>query len=386
AEAHFEARIRHRDGDYRWFFVTRRTVSSPDGALARSTLHLTDITPLKAASTALRESEFRFRLVAESVQDILFRVALRPFRFDYVSPAVTRVTGYPPSAFYRDTDLVWRILHPDDALRLRDLVAEPPPRPVIARLYAADGALVWLELVPTVHYDAHGAPLAVEGVARDVTERKRDETEALLAQSTAEFLYRAKSEFLSRMSHELRTPMNAILGFSQLLQPELESPKHREWARYIERGARRIMALMDDLLDLSRVESGLTRFRLAEVAARPIVEDVLALTRDDAEKTQVKVSVDVPDDLFLWADAKWLRHVLFNLVTNALRYNRVGGAAQVTAQRVDDDWTRLTVTDTGPGIPPDKHARLFTPFDRLGMERSDIDGTGLGLALCKRLV
>jgi signal transduction histidine kinase/CheY-like chemotaxis protein len=199
----------------------------------------------------------------------------------------------------------------------------------------------------------------------------------------------AKSEFLSRMSHELRTPLNAILGFGQLLEMEEHvSPEQRESTEQIIKGGRRLLELINEVLDISRIESGMLRLSLEPVAIEEVVQDAGELIRPLADGRGIRLRTELPPDIldgYVTADRQRLGQVLLNLLSNALKYNVDQGTVSVIAAK-GRDRVRIGVTDTGPGIPQDKISLLFTPFERLGAEQTNVEGTGLGLTLSKNLV
>ena len=197
----------------------------------------------------------------------------------------------------------------------------------------------------------------------------------------------AKSEFLSRMSHELRTPLNAILGFAQLLEMDAASAEQRESVEQILRGGRHLLSLINEVLDISRIEAGRLQLSLEAVPLHETVRQAIELVRPSAAKSRVSVRSDAVDEqLHVLADRQRLQQVLLNLLSNGIKYNRPSGIVTVSSEAVAPNRLRVRVTDTGEGIAADKLARLFTPFDRLGAEASAVEGTGLGLALSKSLV
>ena len=215
-------------------------------------------------------------------------------------------------------------------------------------------------------------------LATEVVERRRAERQADEAN-------RAKSEFLSRMSHELRTPLNGILGFSQLLEMDAPTPGQRESIEHIRKGGKHLLALINEVLDLARIEAGKIAISLEPVRVAEALGSALDLVRPQAAARRLTVSHDVEETEFVTADRQRLQQVLLNLLSNAVKYNREGGSITVTSSG-DNGHRRISVRDTGPGIAPAMLERLYTPFDRLGADRGATEGTGLGLALTKRLV
>jgi signal transduction histidine kinase/ActR/RegA family two-component response regulator len=205
------------------------------------------------------------------------------------------------------------------------------------------------------------------------------------AETRADEANHAKSEFLSRMSHELRTPLNGILGFSQLLAMELTTPEQRESIDHIHKGGRHLLSLINEVLDISRIEAGKISIELEPVRVGEVVATALDLVRPQALARGLAVESAVTDAHSVMADRQRLQQVLLNLLSNAVKYNRDAGRIVVTSA-VRDGRGWISVRDTGPGITPAMLARLYTPFDRLGADRTSVEGTGLGLALSKRLV
>lgn len=194
----------------------------------------------------------------------------------------------------------------------------------------------------------------------------------------------AKNEFLSRMSHELRTPLNAILGFGQLLEMAELGDRERDFVAHISRAGRHLLGLVDEVLDISRVESGHLRLSFEPVRVRDVVDAAVGMVRPIAEARPVSLTVEESPaiDGYVRADRQRFQQVIVNLLANAVKYNRDGGSVTVRVIRAG----LVEVTDTGLGIAPDNLAKVFSPFERLGAEQTGIEGAGLGLALTKHLV
>jgi len=226
-------------------------------------------------------------------------------------------------------------------------------------------------------------------ISRDVSERRRIEAEVERAKQEAEHANSAKSEFLSRMSHELRTPLNAIIGYGQVLELQLRDERRREDVDHILTAGKHLLALIDDVLDISRIEAGKLRLSIEPVPIAQTVNEALALVSPTAKQRHVQLDAvisDFADDSHVNADRRLLAQVLLNLLSNAIKYNRDGGRVDVSFAVSDQGRIRTLITDTGVGIAPDKLAGVFEPFDRLGAEYTEVEGTGLGLALSKRLL
>lgn len=223
---------------------------------------------------------------------------------------------------------------------------------------------------------------------RDISERRGAETAVAAALAEAEAASRAKSEYLSRVSHELRTPLTVIVGFAGLLEMENPRPDQETSIAMVLEGGDQLLRMIDDLLEISRVESGRETVSLTAVRVDEVIAESVALVALSASQRRVAVHHDLDSSAGerVMGDAQRLRQVMLNLLTNAIKYNREGGHVDVSVRSADGDRLRLTVRDSGPGIAHDLLPRLFQPFDRLGAERTTVTGTGLGLALSKRLV
>jgi signal transduction histidine kinase len=251
-----------------------------------------------------------------------------------------------------------------------------------------------------------GMPSTIVGVAVDVTERREIEIARLRAEAAlaatreiadaaiaaacdeAERANRAKSDFLSQMSHELRTPLNAVLGFGQLLAMEEHlSSSQRQSVDQILGGGAHLLALIDELLDIARIESGMDSLSLEAVDLTGALREALDLIAPIAARSDIALCCDVQEayELHVSADRRRLRQVILNLLSNAVKYNHPGGEVRLSVTISDSGRVLIAVADSGPGIAPAKLARLFEPFDRLDAEHSEVKGTGLGLALSRSL-
>jgi len=220
------------------------------------------------------------------------------------------------------------------------------------------------------------------------TELRARHQELEAAREDAEAANRAKSEFLSRMSHELRTPLNAILGFAQILEIGDLDAKERGSVRHILSGGHHLLELINEVLDIARIESGELKVSLEPVHVAEIVEEAVAMISPLAQRRQVDLASDGEScaHFHVVADRQRLKQVLLNLLANAVKYNREGGDVHVSCKSAGDEQLRIVVADTGIGIAEHDLVRLFQPFERLRQEGGDVEGTGLGLALTKRLV
>jgi len=209
-----------------------------------------------------------------------------------------------------------------------------------------------------------------------------------VARDQARDASRLKTEFLSRISHELRTPLNAILGFGQLLQADDLTEEQHASVNQMMRGGRHLLALINEVLDISRIETGSLALSLEAVNLLEVVTETADLIRPLAAEREISLQPPSREDgsWTVHADRQRLKQVLLNLASNAVKYNHHGGSIRLACHPTAEGRVGIMVADTGPGIPADKLERLFMPFDRLGAEQTDVQGTGLGLALSKGLV
>jgi signal transduction histidine kinase/ActR/RegA family two-component response regulator len=222
--------------------------------------------------------------------------------------------------------------------------------------------------------------------AAEVLEQAKAEADE--AREYAETANRSKNEFLSRMSHELRTPLNAILGFSQILEDQELTALQQESVKYILKGGRHLLNLINDVLDIARIEAGRFELSIESIALDDIIPEACALVRPLASEHNIQLQLNSLSsaNCHVTADRRQLKQVLINLLSNAIKYNQPQGKVIVSWESVNDEKTRISVQDTGYGIAQEDLSKLFTPFERLDAGNSDVEGTGLGLALSQRLL
>jgi PAS domain S-box-containing protein len=309
----------------------------------------------------------------------------------YANRAFERMTGYSAAEITAQTPRILQGPRTDRAVldQVRAALKEWKPAQVELINYRKDGSEFWVELSIVPVSDAAGTFTHWVSVQRDITERKRTEAALNQAKEEAEKANAAKSEFLSRMSHELRTPLNAILGFGQLLQMQKLPTAQNDRIGHIVSAGRHLLDLINEVLDIARIEAGRVELSLEPVHVADTVSETLHLIRPLAAQKGITINPGPEtNDLqqeHVMADRQRFKQVLLNLLSNAVKYNRPHGTVSLTYREVGDRRLRIEVTDTGEGIAADKFARLFVAFDRLGAEQSDVQGTGLGLALSKRL-
>ena len=229
------------------------------------------------------------------------------------------------------------------------------------------------------------------GVTRDISERKKYEENLLKAKEEAEQGNRAKTDFLASMSHELRTPLNAILGFAQFLKYDPKNSLNDEQTTRVDliiKGGDYLLELIQQVLELNTIEAGRVSLTIDHISPRMVIDDCLALIRLRAADNDIEIidETTLDDPPLLWTDETRLKQALLNILSNAVKYNIKGGTVTILCERRPDKMLRITVADTGPGIPKELQSHLFEPFERLGREAGPIEGTGIGLSITKNIV
>ena len=341
---------------------------------------------------ARKGQSFLENLIALS-PSMVFETDLTNGRSIYASPNAERICGYTAQEILT-TPRFWEThVHPDDrgsftGLRAEAIKNRETEYGVEYRFLNKDGSYRWIHSTIRIQYDNAGNAVRVFGYDQDTTARKAAEEALTQARLEADRSNRAKSEFLSRMSHELRTPLNAILGFGQLLDIEDLTPDQRESVQHVLRAGGHLLRLIDEVLDIARIEAGRLSFSPEPVPIRATLHQALDLIRPMAAKKNVQLLAAAPGpwDKHVLADQQRLTQVLLNLLSNAVKYNRAGGSVTLSCEDIQAGKVRFSVRDTGRGIAPGNLERLFSPFERLDAAQAGIEGTGLGLALSKHLI
>lgn len=279
----------------------------------------------------------------------------------------------------------------DDMMELHHrLTPDNPVARIETRATDQSGRTIWIQWSKRGLFDDHGHLQEVQAVGRDITEQKQAEQQRNAALFEAQQANRVKSEFLANMSHELRTPLNSIIGFAESISLEMfgphTSPKYGEYSADILSSATHLLSVINDILDLSRIEAGETRVEDDEIDLQKLIGESVSMVRPLAAGRQQTVRVDTPDNLPpLVADSRLVRQILLNILSNAIKYTGVGGSIAVAAGQ-SDSMLFFSVSDTGVGIAEEDLDHVLEPF---GQARSAADithpGTGLGLAICKHL-
>ena len=374
----------------RWVKITETRTSTGHTVGIR-----TDITELKRREQLLRKSEEQLHQVVASIQEgfVLYdaddRVVMWNAKWMDIHNEVRDIIEVGLSFEELARVCVARKIYPEAHGREEEFISERiarrrnPGQPIIRRHH--DDRWYIIREVPT----AEGGTFAL---SIDITDLKKAESAAEMARMEAEYANRAKSKFLTNMSHELRTPLNAIIGFSDIVQRETFGPvgsvRYRDYAKDINQSGRHLLALISDILDLSKVESGMDELHEENINVAEIIRSVVQFVRQRAEKERITLEIDAPDDPpALFADERKVTQILVNLMTNAVKFTEPGGTVTIKVGCRPDRGYVFEVVDTGIGIAPEDVPRALSQFGQVDCSRNrKHDGTGLGLPLTKALV
>ena len=353
----------------------------------------TDNSARKRAEENLRRTEDSFRLMVESVSDCAIVMLDPDGRVASWNTGAQRIKGFSAdeilgrhfSIFYQEDDVTagkpQRDLeqaaatgrHEDEGWRVRK-----------------DGSVFWADIVFTSIRDQAGSLRGFAKLTRDLTERNKVEAILTTAKAVAEKANLSKSEFLSSMSHELRSPLNAILGFAQLMESDSPAPSPAQGENIIQilNAGWYLLELINEILDLATIESGKLSMAPEPVELHDLLLECHSMIEPLAQRRGIHMSLPYSDaEYCVHADRTRIKQVLINLLSNAIKYNTPKGSVEVNCSaNAAAGRVRITVTDTGAGLPPEKLAQLFQPFNRLGQEVNGVEGTGIGLVVSKRLV
>ncbi len=374
-------------GNRRWFVIASRLdfqMDVPTSILG----YAADVTDRVMADRTAREAVEKYQAIFTGVPSGIFRSAPDGAILE-ANPKLAEILGFSSTEELKSLVPDAASLYVDPRHRLafmEQVVANGSVQNFETKIQRRNGEEIVISMNASIVYDGDGSVLGFEGTMVDVTEQRRAEADALRARAEADRANLAKSVFLSRMSHELRTPLNSIIGFAQLLEFRQPEPAVADAAQHIIKGGRHLLELINEVLDIARVEAGRIAMSLEPVHLGDAVDDAVALIRPLAEVRRIAIYTDVNQTchFHVLGDRQRLKQVLLNLLSNAVKYNREGGAVEV-ACRCHDGHVSVSITDTGPGIASEHLERLFVPFDRLGADVSGEEGTGLGLTLSRHL-
>jgi PAS domain S-box-containing protein len=390
-------RIKTKKGDYVWTQARADSLRDEQGhALIMSGVNF-DITEIKRVEAALRESEARQVRIIQASSDGIWEWYADRGGFHF-SHRCWQLLGYDDIDDVltegEDRLKVWRgHIYPQDLAlfdsSLREHLAGRAPFDIEYRLVTTQGEVRWIRSRGKAFFNDKREVTMMSGSNMDITDLKRAEERVLLAKEQAEHANLAKSKFLSGMSHELRTPLNAILGYTQLFEYDGNlNPQQVNNLREIRRAGHHLLHLINDVLDLAKIESGSMTLSLEPVLVSRLIEECFSLVKPQAVAKDIGMISHLGQhaNTYVIADHMRFRQALLNLLSNAVKYNRVGGKLEVVLTEQSQQILRVCVSDTGQGIPVQRQAEVFQPFNRLSAENSAIEGSGVGLVITKQLV
>ena len=392
APLRWEMQWRRKDGSVFWGEINAVAVDAGVGDVGRRVVAtLRDMTGRRDLEQALREREQTFHLMFSSAPVPMMLLDVKSQRYVEVNDAAVSLFGYTRDEFLAMS--AEKIRSSEELVRYKAMMRTPVPdsgRRGLWRYIKADGSEVMVDVA--VHpFRFQGRAMAI-CVTVDVTEQKRIEAQIRSARDAAEAVSRAKSDLLANMSHELRTPLNAIIGFSQIMREELFGPlggsRYTGYVGDILESAQHLLAVINDILDLAKIEANSWQLKEKEVAPRDVVNSTLRLVRPRADEAGIALDfVDGAPDLVLYADETALKRVLVNLLTNAVKFSEAGTRVIVELRREPGGGAALSVADHGIGMAPEDIPLALTPFQQvdIGLRRK-YEGTGLGLPIAKQLV
>jgi PAS domain S-box-containing protein len=399
-------RIRAADGTYCWTQACASSTRDINGRVTYLTGVNFDLSHLKETEKALRMTEARYeRILAASNDGIWEWSAIdgntNPKKAGRVGNLHTSYSFWKHLG-YTDEEVdalpeqerasIWHShVHPYDFQRwvevMRRHYKTREPFDIEYRMFGEKGKMFWMRSRGHSIFNTYGRAIMMSGINIDITELKESEERVRHAKEEAELANKSKTNFLSSMSHELRTPLNAILGFSRLMSSdETLSDGQRENAHYVHDAGRHLLRLINDVLDLAQIESGKLSLSMEQLQPAKMVEESFNYCKASAEERNISFHFETGDlsEVYISVDPIRLRQCLLNLIHNAIKYNIDGGHIDVTFLEVKGD-LEIAVKDTGPGIPAEKQGSLFEMFNRLGAERSSIEGSGIGLVISREL-
>jgi PAS domain S-box-containing protein len=398
-----EYRIVRPDGAVRWIWDRGVPVLDNNGRITQYSGIARDITRRKVVQRKLQDSEEFLSSIVENIPYMIFVKDAKELRFIRFNKAGERLLGYGRDALVGKNDYDFFPKGEADFFTGQDMdviVSKKPvdiPEEIIKTRFLGERVL-HTKKMPIL--DGEGNTRYLLGISEDITDRKRELKELMEAKEAAVAANSVKSDFLANMSHELRTPLNSIIGFSEILEDELPgslNEQQHENIRYILKAGRHLLSLINDILDLAKVESGKMEMEFESVSLRELLEQSLVMHRERALRNGVSLSIEMPPDretrktsteISIEADERKLKQILFNLIGNAVKFTPRGGLVSVVARKpADKDEIEIGVIDTGIGISPDDIPKLFKEFSQLeSVSSKKYEGTGLGLALSKKLV
>ena len=388
---HFELKDRLADGHYRWREVYLNPILLGDGDIEEVSAIAHDITEKKLSEIALIESERKFRSIFESFQDVYYHANLDGV-ITLISPSVQEVLGYKPEEIIGKS-IAYYLVSPNGKISLfiKNLLKEKRIKNFESALKTKNGVFIQSISNIRVVYDGNGQALGIEGVLRDITELKNATEEVLRAKELAEKSLKVKESFLANMSHEIRTPMNGVIGMIDLMMDTILDKEQYNYMVTIKKSSETLLNILNDILDLSKIEAGKMVLHQRPMDLRITIEKVYTLFKQQAASKNNQISCEIDETIppYLIADETRILQITSNLTSNAIKFTENGKVIlRVRPQEISGNKyiIRMEVEDTGIGIDQENVKLLFNSFSQVDNSSSkSFSGTGLGLSISKEL-
>ncbi|HIJ82349.1 MAG TPA: PAS domain-containing sensor histidine kinase [Desulfuromonadales bacterium] len=416
-----EYRLRCSDGSYKWILGRGTVVSRSEvGAPLRMVGTHTDITERKQIEESLRKSEGMYHSLVETSQDLIWKCDTEG-RLDFLNLAVGHVFGYELSEMLgkKFSDFQSREYAERDMIEFARVLEGESLDHHESVFISKYGDEIYLVVNALFVADDNGNITGVSGTAFDITRWKKLENELLQAKAAAEAASAAKSQFLANMSHELRTPLNSVIGFTDVVLSKNFGPLNDaqiEYLGYVMQSSRHLLDLINDILDLSKIEADKMEIRLCNVIIRDLLNNCIAMLRETAAHRDVKLieDFDATIPVSVRGDERKLKQIIFNLLSNAIKFSPSGGIVTISggivtisagnltdAEKIPEvirdtlpadgmlhrRYLSIRVSDTGDGLRPEDLERIFKPFEQAdNSDTREFEGTGLGLSLTRKLL
>lgn len=339
----------------------------------------------------LTKSEKLFRLLAENAKDMIYVYRLTPSqRYEYVSPSCMNITGYSPDDFYSNSNMFSSIIHPEDTVFLEALFdpGSSFSEPVILRLKHRSGHYVWTEQKTTFIKDSDTQTTRIEGILRDITDRRMIEENLINTEKSRQTL-------VANVSHELRTPITSVVGYIATIRDgRLDEQTKERYIDLIYKKSIHLQRLIQDLFQLTQFESGQISFNFSQITIREFIEDIIEKYHVDAMQKGIEFEISYDEareflNSYLIIDIERIEQVCSNIIFNAIKY--IDGHGRISAklkllQQQNKDYLLVSISDTGPGISSEDIEKIFDRFYRSKSNNRQLEGSGLGLAISKEII
>ena len=389
---HCDYRVILPDGSIRWIAETATVEHDGNDKVSRITGSLIDVTHTKRAEATVNSLEKRLARTMRATRDGVWEFDIASMQMWY-GPRFEELLGYDLGELDQSPKQFLDLMHPEDCSTVRNLMGDRlltgDTFDLEVRVLHKSGRIEWVRLRAQIEFDATGRPVWISGSMQLITDRKLAEQAAIEAKLAAEAANFAKSTFLANVSHEIRTPMNGVIGMSRILSETPLDATQREYVDVISGSARALLSLINDVLDLSKIEAGRLDLEHVTFDLRDVIYETIAVMALQSGLKGIEIIVRIErTPIAMRGDPGRLRQIIMNLVGNAIKFTHEGHIVVTASETVSNGAPalRIEVTDTGIGIPADRIDRLFKTFSQIDSSTTrHYGGTGLGLSIVKRL-